>query len=517
MNNRIIIALLTLAAVTSGHAGTVAAQDCTGLQKLSLPGASVTAVEAVAAGALSVKGSPADNAVQLQAALSRLPAFCRVMVTAKPGKDSDIKIEVWLPAGWNGRLQAVGDGGLAGYIPYALMAQAMAEGYATTGTDTGHVGASVDFMPAYPDKLLDFAYRSTHEMAVAAKAVIAAHYGKPPAYSYYNACSGGGRHGITSAQRYPNDFDGIVAGAPSWNQARLDAARIGINLVVNRTPEHRIPASKYPMIHRAVMQACDGLDGVVDGIIENPRACPFDYASLQCKGGDEATCLTAAQVESAKTLTSPFHDPASGRLLLAPHLRPGSELQWATMAGPKPLPNSLARVRNFHLKDTSWEFRLENIADDVERAVRMDRGLLASDNYNLKPFFDRGGKLLMWHGWSDPQVPAENSIIYYEGVRSTAGQTAADAGMLLYMLPGVLHCRGGPGADSFDRMSAISAWVEKNQKPSRILASRRAEGKVVATRLLCPFPQVARYSGSGDTTDTANFSCAAPTMAAERR
>ncbi len=159
MNNRIIIALLTLAAVTSGHAGTVAAQDCTGLQKLSLPGASVTAVEAVAAGALSVKGSPADNAVQLQAALSRLPAFCRVMVTAKPGKDSDIKIEVWLPAGWNGRLQAVGDGGLAGYIPYALMAQAMAEGYATTGTDTGHVGASVDFMPAYPDKLLDFAYR----------------------------------------------------------------------------------------------------------------------------------------------------------------------------------------------------------------------------------------------------------------------------------------------------------------------------------------------------------------------
>jgi feruloyl esterase len=439
------------------------------------------------------------------------------MISARPGKDSDIRIEVWLPAGWNGRLQAVGDGGLAGFIPYALMAQAMGEGYAAAGTDTGHVGATADFMPAYPDKLLDFAYRSTHEMAVAAKAVIAAYYGKPPAWSYYNACSGGGRHGITSAQRYPADFDGIVAGAPSWNQARLDAARIGINLMVNRTPEHRIPASKYAMVHNAVMQACDGLDGVVDGIIENPRACAFDYASLQCKGGDDATCLTAAQVESAKTLTSPFRDRATGKLLLAPHLRPGSELQWGTLASEKPLANSVARVRNFHLKDPTWAFRVENIADDVERAARMDQGLLASDNFNLKPFFDRGGKLLMWHGWSDPQVPAENSIIYYEGVRSTVGQTAAADALALFMLPGVLHCRGGPGADTFDRMAAISSWVEKSQKPARIVASRRAEGKVVRTRLLCPFPQVARYSGSGDTADTANYSCEAATAASGQR
>src|SRR5262245_4569676 len=242
VSNCFSVALLVLATIF-GHAGAVAAEDCSGLQKLSLAGAAVTSVEAVATGALSVKGSAGDDAAQLQAALSRLPAFCRVMIAAKPGKDSDIRIEVWLPTGWNGRLQAVGDGGLAGFIPYALMAQAMAEGYATAGTDTGHVGATADFMPAYPDKLLDFAYRSTHEMAVAAKAVIAAYYGKPPAWSYYNACSGGGRHGITSAQRYPADFDGIVAGAPSWNQARLDAARIGINLMVNRTPEHRIPPS----------------------------------------------------------------------------------------------------------------------------------------------------------------------------------------------------------------------------------------------------------------------------------
>ena len=504
-----------LAAAMLGHAGVAAAQSCDALKNLSLPGASVTAAEAVAAGAMPLGDVAKGTEKQAQAALAKLPALCRVQISAKPGPGSDIRIEVWLPAaGWNGRLQAVGDGGLAGFIPFALMAQAMNGGYATAGTDTGHVGATVDFMPGNPDKLLDFAYRSTHELAKVAKAVIAAHYGKPPRWSYYNACSGGGRHGITSAQRFPADFDGIVAGAPSWNQARLDAARIGINLMVNRTPEHHIPAAKYPMVHRAVMQACDGLDGVVDGIIENPRECRFDYASLLCKGADDGNCLTAPQVESAKMLTSPFRDSASGKLLLEPHLRPGSELQWATMASPKPLPNSLARVRHLHLKDTSHEFRLENIAADVERAAQMDGGLLASDNYNLKPFFDRGGKMIMWHGWSDPQVPAEGSIIYYEGVRRTVG-AAADEALSLYMLPGVLHCRGGPGADTFDGMAAITAWVERGEKPARLVASKLNAGKVVSTRTICPFPQTARYSGSGDTSDAANYSCSG-TAAARR-
>lgn len=505
MNFRWCATLLLGAATVLGYVGVAAAQSCDALKKLSLPGASVTGVESVAAGALTAGDVPKGTEKQVQAALAQLPPLCRVQVSAKPGPGSDIRIEVWLPAaGWNGRLQAVGDGGLAGFIPFALMAQAMAGGYATAGTDTGHVGANVDFMPGNPDKLLDFAYRSTHELAKAAKAVIAAHYGKPPRWSYYNACSGGGRHGITSAQRFPADFDGIVAGAPSWNQARLDAARIGINLMVNHTPEHHIPEAKYPMVHRAVMQACDGLDGVVDGIIENPRECRFDYASLLCKGADDGNCLTAVQVESAKLLTSPFH--VNGKLLLEPHLRPGSELQWATMASPKPLPNSLARVRHLHLKDTSHEFRIENIAEDVERAARMDDGLLASGNFNLKPFFDRGSKLIMWHGWSDPQVPAEGSIIYYEGVRRTVG-AAADESISLYMLPGVLHCRGGPGADTFDHMAAITDWVERGIKPARIVASRLSAGKVVRTRTICPFPQTARYSGSGDPADAANFTC----------
>ena len=513
--NRLTGAIATLVLVCLQPSLAVAS-ICDGLQHVTLAGAAVTGVQSIAAGAFAPP-ELAAAAPQTRQQLAGLPAFCRVMISARPSIDSDIRIEVWLPqAGWNGRFQAVGDGGLAGVIPMSVMAEALVEGYATSGTDTGHVGGNADFMPGHPEKLVDFAYRSTHEMAVAAKAVIAAFYGKAPAWSYYNACSGGGRHGITSAQRYPGDFDGIVAGAPSWNQARLDAGRIGVNLFVNRAPGSRIPENKFPMIHAAVILACDGLDGAQDGLIENPRACPFDYGSLLCKGEDGPSCLTAPQVESAKAMTSPFRESKSGRVLLQPHLHPGSELWWATLGSPEPLPNSLARVRNFHLKDTQHAFRLDTIAQDIERAAKMDKGLLASDNFNLKPFFERGGKLLLWHGWADPQVPAENTLIYHDNVVSVVGETAKSS-MALFMMPGVLHCRGGPGPDAFDRMGAISKWVEQNEKPVRIVATRHSGGKVQRTRPLCPFPQVARYQGTGDMNDESNFVCVLGTAGAATR
>ena len=408
MNRRFAVAatvVLLLLAVRSVSAE--AAVPCENLTRLALPGATVTTAESVAAGSFVPPITPGRTITAgARDALATLPAFCRVAVTSKPSLDSDIKIEVWLPVvGWNGKLQAVGDGGLAGFIPYVLMAPALAQGYVAAGTDTGHVGGNADFMPGHPEKLVDFAHRSTHQMAVAAKAVIAEFYGNPPAWSYYNACSGGGRHALTSAQRYPGDFQGIVAGAASWDQARFDAARIGVNLTVNRSTESQIPAGKYPMIHSAVLQACDAADGVTDGVLENPRKCAFDYAVLACKSADGPACLTAPQVESARALTSPFKDPRSGRTLLESHLWPGAELQWAYIGGPQPPTNSLDRVRRFHLKEPTWDFSLANIAADIDRAVRMDGGLVASVDFNLKPFFDRGGKLLMWHGWADPQVP----------------------------------------------------------------------------------------------------------------
>ena len=508
MNHRAFTMAVLLLIATFLHALPVDAA-CEDVAKLSLPGTTVDSAVLVAAGGFVPPTAAGRGAAAQQQQYVKLPAFCRVMLTAKPSSDSDIKVEVWLPAsGWNGKYQAIGQGGLAGSIPYSDLAEGLAAGYATAGTDTGHVGGSADFMPGHPEKLIDFAYRAVHEMAAKGKAVINAHYGKPPAQSYFNGCSGGGRHGLASAQRYPDDFHGILAGAPSWNQARMDAARIGVTLTVNRTPDSRIPEGKYPMIHNAVLLACDALDGVKDGVLENPTKCNFDYASLACKGADAPTCLTAPQVESARVLLSPLKDPATGAVLYEGHLVPGAELDWGTLGGEKPLPNPLQRVRNFHLKDPKWEFRLENVAADVERAAKMDNGLLASNNFNLKPFFDRGGKLLVWHGWSDPQVPTLNSITYYNNVLKTVG-TPAENSIALFLLPGVEHCSGGPGPDRFDRMAAIEQWVGQGKKPARIIASHLTNGKVDRTRPLCPFGQAAKYSGTGSTDDAASFSCVA--------
>ena len=500
---------LLVGAISLSAGAAASAAPCVDLTRLSLPAASVTSAQPVSAGAFvpTAAGGRGGGAALDQ--FRTLPAFCRVMLTLRPSSDSDIKVEVWLPSsGWNGRFEAVGQGGMAGSIPYALLAQAVSKGYAAAGTDTGHVGNNANFMPEHPEKLVDFAYRAVHEMAVNGKAVVRAYYERQPEQSYFNGCSGGGRHAITSAQRYPADFDGIVAGAASWNSQRMDAARIAVNRLVNRSATSGIPASKYPFIHEAVLRACDVLDGVKDGVLENPTKCTFDYASLACKGTDTASCLTPEQVVSAKTLTSSLKHPETGAVLFEGHLWPGSELEWDTLGGPEPLDNALIRIRNITFKDPKWDPRQFNAATDVEMADTNDNGLLASRNDNLEPFFDRGGKLLMFHGWSDPQVTPQNSITYYSNVLKTVGKDA-EKSIALFMLPGVSHCDGGPGPDTFDKMTAISQWVEKGVKPTRITASHLTNGKVDRTRPLCPFGQVARYKGAGDTNDASSFACEA--------
>ena len=221
---------------------------------------------------------------------ARLPEFCRVAATLTPTSDSDIKIEVWLPAsGWNGKFQAVGNGGWNGSVPYAALANAVAAGYATAGTDTGHVGNTAAFALGHPEKLIDFGYRAVHEMTVKAKAMIDAFYGAAPTLSFWNGCSQGGRQGITAAVRYPADFDGIVVGAPAVNFVNLHAGRVALNRTVNATPAGVIPAAKYPLINQAVLAACDARDGVADGVLENPGACTFDPKVLQCSGHENAS------------------------------------------------------------------------------------------------------------------------------------------------------------------------------------------------------------------------------------
>jgi feruloyl esterase len=478
---------------------------CADLGRLALPGAKIDFAGIVAAGAFAPPGARGGGTAT---AFSALPAFCRVTATLTPTADSDIKTEVWLPvSGWNGKLLTVGNGGWAGAVPYAALAQAVAGGYAGAGTDTGHVGNNADFALGHPEKLIDFAYRSIHETTAKAKTVISAHYGAGPRLSYFSGCSQGGRQALAAAQMYPGDFDGIVAGAASWNLMRAHASRMVLNLTVNKNSSSVIPADKYRMIHEKVLNACDSGDGVKDGLIENPLKCDFDYAKLLCKGTDGADCLTKGQVESAKAMTSPVRDPKTGKVLFEGHLLPGAELGWATLGGTTPIGLSLTAMRNVTFGDRNWDYRTMNASTDVDRAVKSDNGALYSGNPNLKPFFDRGGKLLMYHGWSDPLVTPLNSVNYYNAVVKTVGKEQAANSIALFMAPGMNHCSGGAGPNTFDTVEAIELWVEQGKTPTQIIARHLTNGEVDRTRPLCPYPQVARYKGTGDINDAANFRC----------
>jgi feruloyl esterase len=439
------------------------------------------------------------------------PAFCRVAATLTPTPDSDIKIEVWLPAAWNGKFQAVGYGGWLGSISYTAMAEAVAAGYATASTDTGHVGNTAAFALGHPEKLTDFAYRAVHEMTARAKAIVDAFYGRPPALSIWNGCSQGGRQGIAEAVRYPADFDAVIAGAPAVNYMHLHAGRMAINRAVNASPEAVIPPSKYPLLHRAALAACDARDGLADGIIDNPAACTFDPRALQCGGQDEANCLTAAQVRSAQTMYAGAMHPATKARVL-PGLAPGSELGWAVIGSPAPILYAADAFKYIVHKDASWDGARFDPALDFDRALAADPDdAIGSTNPDLRPFFDRGGKLLLYHGWSDPQVTPFNTVDFFQKVVAATGGGVGTS-VQLYMVPGMNHCTGGPGTDTFDKVAAMESWIATGSAPARIVASHRTSGTVAHTRPLCPFGQVARWDGAGRTDDAASFSCTASSL-----
>jgi feruloyl esterase len=498
----------SVAALATSRVG--ANSSCDSLATLALPNAHVTSAETVAAGAFQPPSGPRGGGGRGGAQLyAKLPSFCRVAATLAPSSDSDIKIEVWLPSsGWNGRFQAVGNGGWAGVISYAALAQAVVAGYAGASTDTGHVGGTAAFAIGHPEKVIDMGYRAVHEMTVKAKAIVDAYYGAAPKLSFWNGCSLGGRQGITEAQRYPADFDAIVAGAPAVNWMRLHGARMAINQLAHASEVGYITPDKYPAMHEAVLNACDALDGVKDGVIEDPTRCHFDPKVLECKGADGPGCLTSAQVETARALYAPLKSPKSGAVIFPSLLLPGSEPNWATLAGPEPISTAYEAFKYVVFKDPNWDVRRFDVDTDVAAAIKMDAGVLNSADTNLKPFFSRGGKLLMYHGWADPQVPALNSVEYFDGVVKSAGKAAVGKSIELYMVPGMAHCAGGPGTDTFDKMAAIEDWVARGAAPSQIPASHLTNGAVTRTRPLCPYGRVAHYKGAGSTDEVASFECA---------
>lgn len=495
-----------LSALIGGTA--VAATSCDSVASLALPHAKITSATLVGAGEfispLPGRG-PNPNAV-----FKKLPEFCRVQATLKPSDDSEIRIEVWLPAaGWNGKLQSVGNGAWAGSISYPALATALGEGYAAASTDTGHQGNNPDFIPGHPDKLADFIFRSVHEMTVAAKGIIAGYYGNAPKYSYWNGCSTGGRQAFTEAQRYPRDYDGIIAGAPAAFVTRLQGTQVWVSQVAHRDAAAVIPADKFSLLHKAALAACDALDGVKDGVIENPMKCHFDPQVLACKEGDGPNCLNAEQVETARMI---YAGPSWGRYGAPgksfPGLEPGSEMDWNTLAGPKAM--SLAvevykYVALGHTEGDKWDVQDFGLGD-IDRFEREQGRDVNSVDPDLKPFFKANGKVLIYHGWADPGVAPMGTVNYYNKVIERVGPSAQDS-MRLFMVPGMGHCGGGDGTSTFKMIPALERWVEQGKAPERIEAARMRDGRVDRTRPLCAFPKTAVYNGSGSTDDTANFSC----------
>lgn len=491
---------IALLLVAPAHA---AATACAELATLALPDTKITLAQRVPSGELRIAGVPQPF---------RVPAMCRVAGTVVPA----INFEVWLPEGshWNGRFQAVGGGGLAGVISYAAMVEAVQAGYASSSTDTGHVASDTTWM-ADRQRVIDYGYRAIHEMTVKAKAIIERHYGRPAEYSYFNGCSTGGRQGLMAAQRFPDDFHGIVAGAPVNRFTRLHMGQLWMAHVTLKTPGAALSADDLNRIGAAAIAQCDADDGVRDGIITDPRTCRFDPAAVPG--------LSAAQIQAVRLAYQGALNPRTGERIYA-GLEPGGEGQqpdnpgWSMLInGRAPFALSTAVLGGLGFENPHWDWKNFDFDRDVELIDAKLFGVLNAVDPDLRDFKQAGGKLILWHGWNDPGVMPRQTIAYYDSVVEFAGKAMGVDGaaytddyLRLFMLPGVGHCRGGVGPDRVDWMAAITGWVERGDKPARIVASTVRDGKVTMTRPLCPYPQVARYDGRGDHNDAASFQCALP-------
>ena len=456
--------------------------------------------------------------------INGLPGFCRVAAVAKPA----VHFEVWLPlADWNGKFQGVGNGANAGSIGYPAMATALKRGYATASTDTGHATTNArdaSWAMGHPELVIDFGYRAIHVTAENAKSLVQSFYRQAPIHSYFQSCSTGGRQALMEAQRFPDDYDGIIAGDPAANWTRFQTGgHLWIALALNKDPQSYIPASKLRLLGDAVNTACDALDGIKDGVLDDPRRCTFDPQTLSCGAGEDAVlCLTPKQVKAVKDIWSGPRT-SSGAQVYPPYM-PGAEAApggWnAYMIGSGPLSGNHWEqsdnvLRYMVFGNPAWNFRTFNFDTDLEPALVTLGPTLDAFDPDLSRFRQRGGKLLLYHGWSDPSISPLNTIHYYENVVSarqgtrTRQQAEAETQEFarLFMVPGMLHCAGGPGPNTFDMLTALEGWVEGKQAPERILASHSTGGVQDRTRPLCVYPKVAVYTGRGSTDDAENFVC----------
>jgi Tannase and feruloyl esterase len=503
------------------------ARGCESLAALRLPETTISRAEVVTSGSFT---RPPEKPIE------GLPPFCRVAGVIRPSADSHVEFEVWMPAtGWNRKFQGVGNGGFAGSISYDGLGHAVTHGYAAASTDTGHKGGGTDATWAlgHPEKIVDFGHRAVHEMTVKARAVIEAFYGETPRRSYFASCSNGGRQALMEAQRYPADYDGIIAAAPAaaWT---THMAGFVWNAQAMADPAAHIPPAKLAAIERAVIAACDARDGVPDGVLARPTQCGFDPRTLVCKGADSADCLTALQAEAlARIYAGPRGrdgKPIARGFPPGGETGPGGWALWITGESPgRSLQAAFASQFGAHMvfDRADWDLRTFDFERDVKVVEEKMAKVLNATDPDLDAFRRRGGKLILFHGWNDAALAAEATIDYVEAVRARMGPDAADSFVRLYMVPGLHHCFGGPGAFycggltvplgdvEHDLSAAVERWVEEGVAPGTVIASKPRQpfnpaAGASEVRPLCPHPQTAVFKGAGRPDDPSAYACERP-------
>lgn len=516
---------LAVAGVWAAQGSLARGEDCTALAKLKLEATTITRADAVTHGSIQAGGQTEQG----------LPALCRVQGVMRPSSDSEIRFEVWMPeSGWNGRLLGVGNGGFAGSIGYRQMAAYLKRGYAVAGSDAGHEGEGTDGSWAYghPEKVKDFGWRAVHQTRLRAGELVLAYYGRAQAKAYFDSCSDGGREALMEAERFPDDYDGILAGAPANAWSTLVTAGVAEMQVLMDDPRSYVPPRKLKAIQDAALAACDAKDGLKDGVIANPEACHFDPAVLACKGEDTNQCLTRQQVLAVKGLYRGAVDDSGKPFFYG--FEVGDETAWGLwVVGDDPgasLGSRFARNNFRYLVTGNPKWNV--LTADVDATLRESRAKTAADLDSIDPDLSRfaahGGKLILYHGWNDPAIPPGSTVAYYKSVEAKLGAAKTASFVRLYMIPGMEHCAGGPGATAFGQFGLETAkgprygvfdelteWVEQGKPDEPVIATKYAPEpggarKAAMTRPLCAYPRVPRYKGAGDATDAANFACVAP-------
>lgn len=510
MSNSIHSRLVLLGALILSATPSHAATACADLKSLPLPNTTVTTAEFVAAGAFRPQPGGRGGPEQF----ADLPAFCRVQATLKPSSDSDIKVELWMPATarWNGKFRGTGNGGLGGgaTVNPAPLASAVRIGYAAAGNNTGHEGGSA-YAIGHPEKIKDFGYRSSHEMTVFSKALIAAYYDSPLKYSVMAESGGGTIAALSAAQRYPEDYGALAVTSMSSYLSHHTFGQMWIWYATHADEASFIPTAKYAVLHQAALKACDADDGLADGIIGTAERCHFDPAVVRCRGADAPDCLTAPQVAAARKIYAGPKNPRTGEQIYSP-LYPGSELGWAQLAGgPEPLGIPVDFFRYYVFQDPNWDYKTRrvNFDGDVALADRAEVSPVNAVDPDLRKYFARGGKLLLIGGWNDNSVPPNVAVNYYKAVVAKTGEKATRESMRFFMVPGMAHGVGTTGAENFnvDTLALIEQWKQTGQAPNQLVMGHFKDGQEVGRRLVCQYPQIAFYKGSGNAEDPASFEC----------